>query len=48
MLDLIAGYNRIIKSFHVYQYEQEGDNFRLKAQLTFTDKFEALHKRICI
>lgn len=37
MLDLIAGYKRLIKSFHVYQYEKEGELFRFKAQLTFSD-----------
>ena len=37
MLDLIEDYKHLIKSFHVFQYEQEGEIFRLKAQLTFTD-----------
>ena len=37
MLDLIAGYKRFIKSFHVSLYEQEGESLRIKAQLTFRD-----------
>ena len=37
MLDLIARYERFIKSFHVFLYEQEGEMIRFKAQLTFTN-----------
>jgi len=37
MLDLIVRYKRFIKSFHVPLYEQEGEMFRFKAQLTFTN-----------
>ncbi len=37
MLDLIARYEHLIKSFHVSLYEQEGEMFRFKAQVTFTD-----------
>ena len=35
MLDLISKYQDIIKSFHVLLYEQEGEDFRFKAQVTF-------------
>jgi hypothetical protein len=31
MLDLIARYERFIKSFHVFLYEQEGEMLRFKA-----------------
>ncbi len=44
MLDLIAGYKGLIKSFHVYQYEQEGEIVRFKAELTFTDKSKLVVK----
>jgi hypothetical protein len=37
MLDLIARYKHLIKSFHVLLYEQERESFRLKAQVMFTD-----------
>ena len=37
MLDLIARYERFIKSFHISLYEQEGEMLRFKAQLTFTN-----------
>ena len=37
MLDLIAKYERFIKSFHISLYEQEGEMLRFKAQLTFTN-----------
>ncbi len=37
MLDLIARYERLIKSFQVSLYEQEGEMLRFKAQLTFTN-----------
>ena len=37
MLDLIAKYEHFIKSFHIPLYEHEGEIFRLKVQLTFTD-----------
>ena len=35
MLDIIARYKRLIKSFHVSLYEQEGEMLRFKAQVTF-------------
>lgn len=38
MLDLIAKYDRFILSFRVFLYEREGDSFRFKAELTFTNK----------
>lgn len=37
MLDLIARYERLIKSFYVSLYEQEGEILRFKAQVTFTN-----------
>ncbi len=37
MLDLIARYKHLIKSFHVLLYEQERESFRFKAQVMFTD-----------
>jgi hypothetical protein len=37
MLDLIARYKHLIKSFHVLLYEQERESFRFKAQVIFTD-----------
>ena len=37
MLDLIAGHEHFIKSFHVSLYEQEGEMFRFKVELTFTN-----------
>jgi hypothetical protein len=37
MLDLIAEYKNFIKSFHIYEYEQEGEFFRFKSQLTLID-----------
>jgi sugar lactone lactonase YvrE len=37
MLNLIARYERFIKSFQVSLYEQEGEMLRFKAQLTFTN-----------
>ena len=37
MLDLIAEYKNFVKSFHVYEYEQEGELFRFNAQLTLID-----------
>lgn len=37
MLDLIAKYERLVRSFHVFLYEQEGASSRFKAQLTFTN-----------
>ena len=38
MLDLITGYRRVIRSFRVLEYEKEGEIFRFKAQLDFTDE----------
>ena len=37
MLDLIARYDRFIKSFHVPMYQQEGEILRFNAQLIFTN-----------
>jgi hypothetical protein len=37
MLDLIARYKHLIKSFHVLLYEQERESLRFKAQVIFTD-----------
>ena len=37
MLDLLSRYKRFIKSFHVSSYELEGENYRFKAEVTFTD-----------
>jgi len=37
MLDLIAKYKHLIKSFNVLLHEQEGEALRFKAQVTFTD-----------
>ena len=37
MLDVIGRHKHLIKSFHVLLYEQEGEIFRFKAQVTFTD-----------
>jgi len=44
MLDLIAKYERFIKSFHVFLYEQEGEMLRFKAQLTFTNNSDLFIK----
>ena len=37
MLDLIDRFKHVIKSFHVFLYEQEGEILRFKSQLTFTN-----------
>ena len=37
MLDIVARYESLIKSFHVSLYEQEGESSRFKAQLVFTN-----------
>ena len=37
MLDLIARYERFIKSFRMSLYEQEGEMLRFKARLSFTN-----------
>ena len=37
MLDLIARFKHVIKSFRVSLYEQEGEILRFKSQLTFTN-----------
>jgi hypothetical protein len=37
MLDLIARYKHLIKSFHVLLYEQERESFGFKAQVIFID-----------
>lgn len=37
MLDLIARFKHVIKSFHISLHEQEGEILRFKAQLTFID-----------
>ena len=37
MLDLIDRYKQFIKFFHVLLFEQEGEGFRFKAQVIFTD-----------
>lgn len=37
MLDSIAKYQTIVKSFQVSLYEQEGPLFRIKAEITLTN-----------
>lgn len=37
MLNLIDRFKHVIKSFHVFLYEQEGEILRFKAELTLTD-----------
>jgi len=39
MLNLIDRFKHVIKSFHVFLYEQEGEILRFKAELTFTNDF---------
>jgi hypothetical protein len=38
MLDLIASHARFVKSFRIFLYEYEGDLFRFKAEITFTNE----------
>ena len=38
MLDLFSEYKRIINSYKVLTYEQEGTSFRSKVQIEFIDK----------
>ncbi len=37
MLDLLDQYSRIVKDFRVLSYEQEGETYRLKMEISFID-----------
>lgn len=37
MLNLFASYQKVVKSFCISLYEQEGDILRFKAEITFTN-----------